>query len=103
MSHQSLTPAQAERLEMLIEEASEVIQTAAKILRHGYTSYHPDSLGETNSQALEREILDFTSVVSAMGHAFDFAWSDREGFFSEASTHRWEKKLRWTHHQGHKP
>lgn len=32
MSHQSLTPAQAERLEMLIEEASEVFQSATKIL-----------------------------------------------------------------------
>ena len=32
-----LTPAQAERLAILIEECGEVIQAATKILRHGYT------------------------------------------------------------------
>lgn len=33
-----LTPAQEERLHFLIEEASEVIKAATKILRHGYGS-----------------------------------------------------------------
>ncbi len=39
-----LTPAEAERLAMLAEEAAEVIQIVGKILRHGYASYHPDDL-----------------------------------------------------------
>lgn len=63
-----LTPAQTERLSMLVEEAGEVILAAGKILRHGYEETHPDN---TNSQRnnrtdLQRELGDFSGVVNAM-------------------------------------
>ncbi len=100
MSHPSLSPEQAERLEMLIEEASEVIQASTKILRHGYASFDPVwPSDETNAVALEREIMDFVAVVSAMGSKVDFILSDRNGFYSSKAAQRWEQKLRWTHHQ----
>ena len=57
-----LTPAQAERLAILIEECGEVIQAATKILRHGYTSKHPDT-GVTNTALLERELGDLQFAV----------------------------------------
>jgi len=49
-----LTPAEAERLALLMEECGEVVQAIGKILRHGYDSYHPDG-GESNRSQLEIE------------------------------------------------
>ncbi len=55
MSHfNKLSPAQAERLALLAEECAEVIQIVGKILRHGYSSCHPDGTGP-NSRLLEVE------------------------------------------------
>jgi len=63
-----LTPAQAERLAMLAEEAGEVVLAVGKILRHGYEETHPDN---TNSQRnnrtdLQRELGDLNGIVNAM-------------------------------------
>lgn len=100
MSHISLTPAQAERLEMLIEEAAELQQAATKALRHGYMSRHPsDPTGETNRQSLERELLDIVAVATAMGRANDFRVRNHLSFYPAEAQERWHKKLRWTHHQ----
>lgn len=53
----NLTFAEEERLALLIEECSEVIQAATKILRHGYYSYNPfDKNRKTNKSELEKEI-----------------------------------------------
>lgn len=52
-----LTPAQAERLALLIEELGEAAQAAGKILRHGYESRHPNG-GPTNRENLEKELGD---------------------------------------------
>ncbi len=57
-----LTPAETERLTLLVEEASEVIQVVGKIFRHGFESYHPDTF-ETNRKALERELGDLKFAV----------------------------------------
>ena len=54
-----LTPAEDERLALLIEECAEVIQAAAKIQRHGYGSVNPmviSDVKETNRAFLEKEI-----------------------------------------------
>lgn len=52
-----LTPAEAERISLLMEECGEVIQVCGKILRHGYESYHPDDPSKkTNRQLLEKEL-----------------------------------------------
>jgi len=52
-----LSPAEAERLAVLLEEMGEAQQAIGKILRHGYESKHPDG-GPTNRETLEREVGD---------------------------------------------
>lgn len=52
-----LSPAEAERLALLVEEMGEAQQAVGKILRHGYESRHPDG-GPTNRETLERELGD---------------------------------------------
>ncbi len=46
-----LSPAEAERLALFIEECGEAIQAAGKILRHGYDSWE-------NRKDLEKEVAD---------------------------------------------
>lgn len=90
----NLTPAQAERLAMLIEECGEVIQVAGKILRHGYDNYHPDRPHITNRELLQRELTDLAAVQNQI-HACDrvFISSSMEVDMS------WGRKLRYAHHQ----
>lgn len=61
-----LTPAQAERLAILAEEAGEVVQAVGKILRHGYGSHHPDNAAVDNRDHLEHELGDLTAVIHDM-------------------------------------
>lgn len=59
-----MTPAELERLALICEECSEVIQIANKIIRHGYDSYHPnDPYKVSNRQLLEKELLDVQSIL----------------------------------------
>jgi NTP pyrophosphatase (non-canonical NTP hydrolase) len=60
-----LTPAEAERLALLMEELGEAQQAIGKILRHGYESTHPDG-GPTNRATLEREIGDIQNAIELM-------------------------------------
>lgn len=55
MNVNELSSAQQERLVLLAEEAAEVIQVVGKILRHGYTSTHPNG-GPNNLALLETEL-----------------------------------------------
>ena len=89
-----LTPAEAERLAMLVEECSEVIQIAGKILRHGYDSRHPDNPSETNRDLLAHELADVDAVLRAMKREElkDYSCQDGVGI-------RWRKKLCYAHHQ----
>lgn len=57
-----LTPSEAERLALLLEELGEAQQAIGKILRHGYDSRHPNG-GPNNKQNLEKELGD---VMAAM-------------------------------------
>lgn len=67
-----LSEAEAERLAILIEECGEVVQSACKILRHGYESYNPTVLGgETNRESLERELGDLGHAARRMEVAAD--------------------------------
>jgi len=86
-----LSPAEAERLAMLAEEAGEVIQAIGKVLRHGYASTHPDG-GADNRAQLHREVLDFTTVAQAMVAAGDLTQLAK-------TPDIWRKKLRYSHHQ----
>ncbi|HEY1645292.1 MAG TPA: hypothetical protein VGF75_02805 [Candidatus Saccharimonadales bacterium] len=59
-----LTKAQEERLIYLIEEGSEVIKAATKILRHGYRATNPlDQDHKGNKHDLESELADFSFAV----------------------------------------
>lgn len=60
-----LTESEQERLVVLSEECGEVVQAAAKVLRHGYDST-PPSGGENNRKRLMREIGDVMWAVSRM-------------------------------------
>jgi hypothetical protein len=67
MSHPTLTLPEHERLELLIEEAAEVIQAATKILRHGYDSYNPDDPDHPgNLVQLQAEIGHFLAACDRM-------------------------------------
>lgn len=93
-----LTPAQAERLAMLAEEAGEIVQAVGKILRHGYDSHHPrDPDQKTNKELLRREIVDLMAVFRLMGESGDV--DDHIVRLSEIEG-RIMSKLTYTHHQG---
>lgn len=92
------TPAEAERLMMLMEECAEVIQAASKILRHGWTSFNPHDVHRVpNSEHLDKELLDLKAVVWAMQQQDKYV-AGEPGYSELDAT--WEKKLRYTHHQG---
>lgn len=62
-----LTPSEAERIFLLMEEAGEVVQACAKILRHGYESHNPFDERETpNRELLERELGDLEFARTLM-------------------------------------
>jgi hypothetical protein len=68
-----LTPAEAERLAYLIEEAAEVQQIACKILRHGYDSHNPDDASyRDNRMQLHYEVRDLVGAIERMVRAQDF-------------------------------
>lgn len=90
-----MTEAERERLEMLAEEAAEVIQAVTKILRHGYDSYHPDDPFMTNWKLLHEEILDVSAILGEMNRRGDLNFQATEQEVED----RWNKKLRWTNHQ----
>ena len=63
-----LTPAESERLYMLMEECGEVIQACSKVLRHGYDSYHPNNPNVNNRELLTNEVHDLFAVLDMMDH-----------------------------------
>lgn len=68
----NLTPAEDERLTLLIEECAKVIQAASKIQRHGYTLKHPATTdGPDNRAMLEAEMGDMQAVARLMIKAGD--------------------------------
>ncbi len=87
-----LTPAEAERLAMLAEEAGEIVQVVGKILRHGFDSYHPENPQTTNRMLLEGEINDLYAVVGLLAEAGDIP-------MCAALDEHVIKKLREAHHQ----
>lgn len=90
-----LTPAEAERLALLIEESGETLHAVGKILRHGYESRHPDG-GPSNREMLSRELGDAC-------HAFDLLCDSGDLSADEIADYR-DKKAEavkpYLHHQG---
>lgn len=94
-----LTPAEAERLAILAEEAGEIVQAVGKILRHGYESYNPHGdRTVTNRMALERECGDIAAVLHDMCLHNDLSNYVIEGQ-REAKLQRLREGSLYLHHQ----
>lgn len=92
------TPAEAERLYMLIEEAAEVQQAASKILRHGYDNHHPfNPPRNTNRLDLLSELMDLSTIVRIMERTGDLNFSRYPDSSAEMIWR--DKKLPWTRFQ----
>ncbi len=101
-----LTPAQAERLAILMEECGEVVQIIGKILRHGYDSCSPFGASqETNRQALVRELFDIKAAamlididLPEMAQGLEVEAEVSQA--ADAAIHKaFVKKLSYSHHQ----
>lgn len=89
-----LSPAEAERLDILAEECAEVIQAVSKIKRHGYHSRH--SLGSpSNREHLLAEIGDVSAAVGLMLRAKDLPHPPT----NEMIDGKLERLKKYTHHQ----
>lgn len=99
MSHfNNLTPAEAERLALLLEEMGEAQQAIGKILRHGYNSVNPDlppPAGGTNRCNLERELGDVLVAIDFLIEADDV----NEHFIEDRKRVKHHKVWNWLHHQ----
>lgn len=94
-SFAGLSEAQRERLEVLVEEAGEVVKAGTKILRHGYDSYNPDDPeAGNNERQLRKELLDLFTVAERMIAEHDIGQID----FNK-SAEVWKRKQQYMHHQ----
>lgn len=90
-----LTPAEAERLALIMEEAGEVVQVIGKILRHGYESFSPfDQEQTTNRALLEREIGDLEWAVNLAATFGDISHQA----VARARCSKGEKVCKYLHH-----
>lgn len=85
MAFNKLTVGEAERLALLLEELGEAQQAIGKILRHGYSSHHPDRTAITNRFELEKELGDVLAAIQIM--------QDAEDIFGGNLGHQKAKKL----------
>ena len=88
-----LSPAEEERLYLLIEECGEVVQAATKILRHGYNSYHPERPLVTNKDELVNELHDLLATIEILEDAKDVRTNGVD------LLHAVNRKIKWTHYQ----
>lgn len=61
-----LTPAQVERLSILMEECGEVVHACGKVLRHGYNNNHPLDQNSNNRIYLEDEVSDLLAAITLL-------------------------------------
>lgn len=100
----AVTSAEAERLEMLIEECSEIIQASTKILRHGFNSTHPDNTpalgdrpinGKNNRNDIERELGDVLGIINFITEMGDVD----ENSVTKSMCGKIERAAKYMHHQ----
>ena len=95
MAFNGLTDAQAERFDILSEEANEVGVAVSKIKRHGLMSYDPTaSVFSTNQEDLRDEFEQLLGTYMALidnGDALPFSM--------ERAKLAWQEKQKWCHHQ----
>lgn len=92
MSNHILSPAEQERLALLIEECGEVIQAATKIMRHGWYSTNPlVENGPTNKDNLEKELghLELAIFLVTNNDVLDESVIARARSKKEREMHRW--------------
>jgi NTP pyrophosphatase (non-canonical NTP hydrolase) len=95
ISEDPLTLADTELLVMLMEEAAEVQQAIAKVLRHGFYSYHPDDLEQkTNRELLEKELADVFTVHRMLTDANVLREVTEKDIHDTCL-----RKIVWTHYQ----
>jgi NTP pyrophosphatase (non-canonical NTP hydrolase) len=97
-----LTPAELERLALLLEELGEAQQAIGKILRHGYDKFNPfshPSSDPTNRQSLERELGDVEYALELLCAAGDL----RAGEIHGARNRKAERIGEYLHHQRKTP
>jgi hypothetical protein len=88
-----LTPAETERLALLIEECAEVQHTACKILRHGYNSCFT-ATGQDNRSLLENKLGDLMFALRLMRHN-----GDMQGLLiNQATERKVMSAATWLHH-----
>jgi NTP pyrophosphatase (non-canonical NTP hydrolase) len=95
-----LSPAEAERLALLLEELGEAQQCIGKILRYGYESFNPylpPPAGETNRGNLTKELGDVIAAMNLMRAGGDI---DEEEVISHAQR-KMVKVWDYLHHQPH--
>ena len=91
-----LTPAEAERLALLLEELGEAQHVIGKILRHGSESYHPDDpSGPSNRALLEKELGDVLAAIKMMDLADDIEWES----LTQRRIEKQIKVRKFLHHQ----
>lgn len=90
-----LTPAEHERLALLMEEMGEAIQVIGKIMRHGYNSHHPKRIGVTNRRLLEYELGDVRHSMIRLCDAGDLD----KAVIHEAADRKAERVKQYLHHQ----
>jgi len=88
-----LTPAEHERLTIIMEECGEVIQAIGKIFKHGYES--TCSNGKTNRSALERELGDLRQSMIYICEKGDLS-KDSIHYYADM---RLKKMQPYLHHQ----
>ena len=89
-----LSPAQIERLALLLEELGEAQQAVGKILRHGYASRDPRN-GQQNTGALERELGDVLYAIQLLCDAGDV----NQSLIDLAKRKKPERAEPYLHHQ----
>ena len=93
-----LSPGQAERLALLLEELGEAQQAIGKVLRHGYASHNPKapfSDDPSNRQTLERELGDVIAAVRMLSQAGDLDGPE----INRAADRKTVAVKQWLHHQ----
>lgn len=84
------TPAEDERLDLLIGECAEVIQAAIKCKRFGYGSHHPNG-GPSNQLLLETELGHVDTAIALLYAHGDVSMANvnAAGDVKQATLHQW--------------